>query len=212
MQNKFEKFGSLIFQSILKTPFGTLTKRELEILILKSAIGSSLIEEHPVDVATRLRLTITKSHTYLTDISLRNPIIEDKKALAEILKLIPENEIIADSLHLSIPINNAGLRIWLERKVALIGLNPGESLRKDVFKITPVGLYRILEKSDGVLSPVESIKKLSNDFGNQIWFKEAKKKWHPETTWNEVMTTTSEVSTIISSFSTLIPFLSKIIF
>jgi len=211
MKNKFEIFGINIWENLQKTPFGSLTKRELEILLLKTAIDSGIIENHPVNVAATLRLSLTKSNGYLTDISLRNPIIEDKTALLEILKLIPTNEIITADLHLSIPINNASLRIWLERKIALIGLNPGESLRKDVIKITPAGLYKILDNSEGIISPKEAIVQLSQEFGNEIWFKEAKQNWQPETSWKDILTTTSEIGSIAASFSTLIPFLSKII-
>jgi hypothetical protein len=211
MKNKFEQFGKEIFENVQKFPFGSLSKRELEILVLKAAIDSGLIEEHPVNVAASFRLSITKSNGYLTDISLRNPIIQDKTALLEIIKLLPANEIISTDLHLSIPINNASLRIWLERKVSLIGLNPGESLRRDIFKITPTGLYKILANSEGIISPKDAIDKLSHEFGNQIWFNEAKRNWNPKTTWREILTTTSEISSIASSFTTLIPFLSKII-
>ncbi len=120
----------------------------------------------------------------MTDISLRDPILQDKDALLEIMRLLPQHEIITADLHLSIPINNASLRIWLERKIALIGLNPGESFRKDVIKITPAGLYKILDHSEGILSPKEAIYKLSESFKNDIWFKEAKQNWHPTTSWS----------------------------
>jgi hypothetical protein len=103
--------------------------------------------------------------------------------LPEIIKLLAANEIIPTYLHLSIPINNVSLRIWLERKVSLIGLNPGENFRKYVFKITSNGLYKILANSEGVISPKEAIDKLSHEFGNQIWFKEAEQNWNPNTTW-----------------------------
>ena len=65
------------------------------------------------------------------------------------------------------------MRIWLERKIALIGLNPGESLRKDVIKIILAGLYKILDNSERILSAEQAIVQLSKVFGNEIWFKEA---------------------------------------
>ena len=125
--------------------------------------------------------------------------------------MLPIHEIITADLHLSIPINNVSLRIWLERKIAFIGLNPGESLRKDVIKITPAGLYKILENSERIISPKQAIVHLSKVFGNEIWFKEAKQYWQPETTWKGLLTTASEIGSIAASFKTLIPFLSKII-
>ena len=140
----------------------------MEILLLKAAIDAGLIDNHPVNMAASLRISLTKSNAYLTDISLRNPIIEDKTALLEILKLLPTHEIITSDLHLSIPINNVSLRIWLERKIAFIGLNPGESLRKDVIKITPAGLYKILDNSEGIISPEQAIVHLSKVFGKVV--------------------------------------------
>jgi hypothetical protein len=211
MNHKKQLFGETVWENLQKTPFGSLTKRELEILVLKAAIDAGLIDNHPVNMAASLRISLTKSNAYLTDISLRNPIIEDKTALLEILKLLPTHEIITADLHLSIPINNVSLRIWLERKIALIGLNPGESLRKDVIKITPAGLYKILDNSEGIISPEKAIIQLSKVFGNEIWFKEAKQNWQPETTWKDLLTTASEIGSIAASFKTLLPFLSQII-
>lgn len=69
MKNKYEILGKNIWENVHKTPFGSLTKRELEILLLKAAIDSGLIENHPVNVAATLRLSLTKSNGYLTDIS-----------------------------------------------------------------------------------------------------------------------------------------------
>jgi hypothetical protein len=61
----------------------------LEILLLKSAIDADLIDNHPVNIAANLRISLTKLNAYLTDVSLRNPIVEDRTALLEILKLLP---------------------------------------------------------------------------------------------------------------------------
>ena len=103
------------------------------------------------------------------------------------------------------------MRIWLERKIVLIWLNPGESFRKDVITITPAGLCKILDNSEGIISPEQAIVHLSKVFRDEVWFKEAKENWPPETSWKDLFTTTSEIGTIATSCSTVIPFLSKII-
>jgi len=177
---------------------------------MKSAIDASLIENHPAFIAEQFKLSLTKANGYLTDISLRNPKLEDKVAVIEILKLIPINEILTDNSHFSIPVNNASLRIWLERKMVLIGLNPGESLRKDLIKITPVGLCQILDKSEGIISPEEAIDQLSNDFGDEEWFKEAQKIWKPETNWKDALSTSENVISIANFFSTILPLAVKL--
>jgi antibiotic biosynthesis monooxygenase (ABM) superfamily enzyme len=208
--DKIQNFGKSIWDSIRLVPLGSLSKRELELLIMKSALDASLIENHPAFVAEQFKLSLTKANGYLTDISLRNPIFEDKVAVVEILKLIPINEILTDDSHFSIPVNNASLRIWLERKMVLSGLNPGESLRKDLIKITPAGLCRILDKSEGIISPKEAIDQLSHNFGNEIWFKEAQKVWKPETKWKDALSTSNEIISMANFFSTILPLAAKL--
>jgi len=203
--DKIQNFGKSIWDSIRLVPLGSLSKRELEILIMKSAIDASLIENHPTFIAEQFKLSLTKANGYLTDISLRNPIFEDNVAVVEIFKLIPINEILTDDSHFSIPVNNASLRIWLERKMVLIGLNPGESLRKDLIKITPAGLCRILDKSKGIISPKEAIDRLSDDFQNEKWFEEAQKIWKPETNWKDALSTSNEIISMANFFSTILP-------
>ena len=206
--NIYQNFGESIWESIKLVPLGSLSKRELELLIMKSAIDSSLIENHPAFIAEQFKLSLTKANGYLTDISLRNPILEDKVAVIEILKLISINEILTEDSHISIPVSNTSLRIWIERKMVLNGLNPGESLRKDLIKITPIGLCQILDKSEGIISPKEAIDQLSNDFGDEEWFKEIQKNLIPENKWNGVLKNSLEIGSIVSK---LIPLIDKII-
>jgi hypothetical protein len=205
MKDKYEKYGNILWQSLTSVPFGSLSKRELEILLLHSAISSNLIHDHPVNIASILKLTLSKTNGYLTDISLRNPNLDDKVAILEILTLLPSNEILTEDSHFTIPINNASLRIWLERKIVLVGLNPGESLRKDLIKITPAGLCRILDNSDGILSPKEAINLLAEKFINEIWFLEAKNNWKSETKWRDVLSTSTDIISLATFFSTIIP-------
>lgn len=206
--DKIQNFGKSIWDSIRIVPLGSLTKRELELLIMKSALDADLIENHPAFIAEQFKLSLTKANGYLTDISLRNPILEDKVAIIEIFKLISINEILKDDSYISIPFTNTSLRIWIERKMVLIGLNQGESLRKDLIKITPAGLCRILDKSDGIISPKEAIDQLSNDFGDEQWFKEIQKNLMPENQWNGVLKNSLEIGSIVSK---LIPLIDKII-
>ena len=67
MKNKYEKFGNILWQSLTSVPFGSISKRELEILLLQSAISSNLIHDYPVNISSILKLTLSKTNGYLTD-------------------------------------------------------------------------------------------------------------------------------------------------
>ena len=49
--DKIQNFGKSIWDSIRLVPLGSLSKRELELLIMKSAIDADLIENHPEFIA-----------------------------------------------------------------------------------------------------------------------------------------------------------------
>ncbi len=55
----------------------------------------------------------------------------------------------------------ADLRIWLERRLAADGLHPGETLRRDLVKLTPVSLLRLLDNTNTARKPAIVLKKLS---------------------------------------------------
>ncbi len=209
--NEQNLFGKNVWKEISKQPLGSLPKRELELIILKAALDSKLISNHPAGIAASFKLSILKANNYLTEIGLRNHFLSDKDALAELILIMTQNEIITKDSHLSVPIANVNLRIWIERKIALINLNPGETTRKDIIKLTPLGLLRILDNSSGICTPYEAIDKLKFFYEHEPWFKEAKARWSPRMTWTDSFAKLSELTTIASEFTSLIEFLKIIL-
>jgi len=59
---------------------------------------------------------------------------------------------------LSIPIQRADLRIWLERKLAADGLYPGETFRRELVKLTPLSLLRLLDGTPKAHKPEAVLK------------------------------------------------------
>jgi len=144
-----QHFGELLWELITSRPFGSPSKRDLELTILQAAAVAGLIDEtQPADVSATLRLSsIAKTHGYLADLSQRRPALQDLEALRLLADVLKQVEVLPNDKHLSIPLQRADLRIWLERKLVADGLHPGESLRRDLAKITPLSLLCLLDNT-----------------------------------------------------------------
>jgi len=66
MSVKHQKFGQFLDRQFTQVPFGSLGKRELELVLLKGMMDAELCERDPVAVAHRFGLTLSKAHAYLT--------------------------------------------------------------------------------------------------------------------------------------------------
>jgi len=53
--DKIQNFGKSIWHSIRIVSLGSLSKRDLELLIMKSALDADLIENHPAFIAENLK-------------------------------------------------------------------------------------------------------------------------------------------------------------
>lgn len=183
-----ERFGQFVWDVLSKHPIGSLSKRELELALLDAAIKSALIEETPWAVARQFSVTISKAHGYLTDLALRSRVLEDFEGLAKLGNAILSSEVSPDGRYLAIPIHNAGLRIWLERKLSMQQLQQGESLRRELVKLTPNALLQIMDSSaNGMLQPFDAIKKLSENYGNETWYKASKQHWKKDAPWAKIL-------------------------
>lgn len=177
-------FAEQFWQFINNRPLGTLTKRELELNIVEASINASIIQANPHAVARLFHVSIAKAHSYLNDIALRQEEMNNQEALVCLKALLNTVEIKTELNFLVIPINNARLRIWLEREMAFLSLNTGESIRRDLIKISPFSLLKLLKGSRQIISPYEALKKLKSDYKNDKWYKEALLYWKKETTWD----------------------------
>ena len=169
-----QQFGLNCYQILFDLPLGSLSKRELELKLLQAAIEAGLAAPNPVDFASKFRLSLTKANSYLTDLALRKPSLNDQDGVAALMQVLPLCEVVADVKHLSIPINDAALRIWLERKLATDYRHSGETIRRDLIKITPQSLLHLLDNSVGVGSPSDALARLNSLLSDAKWIHTAK--------------------------------------
>ena len=177
-------------------PLNCRTKRELELLLIRAAIDAGLVVASPARIAQSFSLGLAKAHGYLTDIALRSPALNDVEALKRLGSELCQAEVTSDSNHLTIPLNDAALRIWLERKMSHLDLNAGESIRRDLVKLTPSGLAKILGASDGILTPFKALHRLPEGVKQTTWAKEAIKKWDSSMKWPDALSALGNTATV----------------
>jgi hypothetical protein len=201
-----QQFGELLWPLIISSPFGTPTKRELELSILQAAADAGLIDEtQPAEVSAVLRLSsITKAHSYLADLSQRREPLSDLEALKLLADVLKQVEVLPNDKHLSIPLQRADLRIWLERKLAADGLHPGESLRRDIAKLTPISLLRLLDGTAKLQKPAAALKQLNRDLNQPAWVAIAQQEWTAKTSWADTVKTLGTVVSIANALPKLI--------
>ena len=155
-------------------PMGSLTKREIEMTFLRGAIESGLLKPHPEVLAIELSMSMTRAHGFLNDLALRQPQLPDLDAVKQLVVLLKNSEVVRSDSHLLIPLHDVALRIWLERKMTILRLNSGETMRRDIVKLTPAGLVKLIGSTEGILAPYEALNKLPKDLSSADWVKEAK--------------------------------------
>ena len=199
-------FGQTLWQELVSRPFGTPNKRELEVMILQAAADARLIDEtKPAATATLLSLSLARTHSYLSDLAQRRPALQDKDALILLGQQLARVEVLPTDKHLSIPLQRADLRIWLERRLAADGLHPGETLRRDVVKLTPVSLLRLLDNTNTARKPAVVLKKLSQLLEQPEWIDKAKQEWTTTTNWIDTLNTFNTIASLSEAFAKLLP-------
>ena len=186
-KNSCANFGGAVWEKLRAQPLGSLTKRELELALLRAAADADLLELRAESLAATCHIPITRAHGYLTDLALREAPLPDREAVKVLVGLLKDSDVVRDDAYFSIPLQDAALRIWLERKMALLRLNSGDTLRRDHVKLTSNGLAKILGASDGIISPYDAIKKLPAELSDAEWVKDAKKSWKNGMGWGEAM-------------------------
>ena len=180
-------FGEKFWSKLIVQPLGSLTKRELELIPLRAAVDSGLLNARAERVAETFNIPITRAHGYLTDLALRQAAMTDLDGVVALVRLLKDTEVVRDDSHISIPLHDAALRIWLERKMTRLRLNSGATLRRDHVKLTPVGLARIIGAVDGLVSPFDALKRLPPELQDADWVKTAKKSWKKGMGWKEAL-------------------------
>ena len=118
MMTKSDRFGQLVWQQLQQRPFGSITKRELELNLLQAAVEAGLLQAKPTELATMGRISLTRAHSYLNDLALRQPPLDDREAMQQLIGLLKNAEVVQSQRYFSLPLHDAALRIWLERKCA----------------------------------------------------------------------------------------------
>lgn len=195
-KNSYANFGEAIWEKLRAQPLGSLTKRELELTLLRAAADAHLLELRAENLAATCHIPISRAHEYLTDLALRDESLSDIDAVKALVGLLKDSEVIRDDTHFSIPLHDAALRVWLERKMALLRLNSGDTLRRDHVKLTPNGLAKTLGASEGIISPYDAIKKLPAELSDAEWVKDARKSWKKGMGWSEAMAFVSNSATV----------------
>lgn len=204
MSEQAAQFGADCRELLQSRPFGSLSKRELELGLLQAAIDAGLLRADTAALAASLQLSLTKANGYLNDLALRRPPLTDAEAVTALVKLLPICEVVPNDRYLSLPLHDASLRIWLERKLAANQLHPGESLRRDVVKLTPSGLLRLLDHAEAVTSPAQALDALDKALDGPPWLEDARAKWSPTTSWRDTLSTFESTLGIVQALPLLL--------
>ena len=151
-------FQSDFLTTWLKQPLGSLSKRELELLLLRLSIQHGLLPSTPAQLARRCNVTMSKAHSYLTDVALRQDPLQNHESLGRLAALVKCSEITADGKMLQMSVQDAALRLWLESTLADSGLLQGESLRRDIIKLSPKALAFLLTTDTTIPTPKQALK------------------------------------------------------
>jgi hypothetical protein len=195
-----EAFGEQVWTALCERPLGSLTKRGLELLLLRSAIATDLLHPFAWQVAQKFRLSLPRAHGYLTDLVLRLPELDDVEGVTRLMTALRRSEVTPYGNHLALPLYDASLRIWIERKLSTLSLHPGESIRRELVRMTAVALCRILDASDGLQKPYAALDTFPKQFKKEPWSISAKEQWEPTTPWGDALKNVG-----ISSLGTVIP-------
>jgi len=93
-RGSWEDFGKAVWMSLLAQPLGSLTKRELELRLLRAAVDSGVIDPHPRSVAESCKFPISRAHGYLTDLALRRPPMSDIDAVKALTQAVKGSEVL----------------------------------------------------------------------------------------------------------------------
>ena len=168
---------SKLEEKLFDKPFGSLTKRELEITLLEFLMDHGE-EMSPEELAAKARLTMTKANSYLVDIALRKSpdTFNDEAMQVALLTVAKESEVKPQDGWLLFPVKNAALRIWLERKLSRLSRIRGQQLSSATLSVTN-DTFLILLGLDALIGKTmteDQEEALDADFKGQKWWKQAK--------------------------------------
>lgn len=183
----------------LAQPLGSLNKRELELLLLGVLIEDGYLPSQAAPLARKARITLTKAHGYLTDLALRQPVMADQVALNKLVGLLKTAEVVQDGEALQFTVQDAVLRLWIENGLAQAHLLQGESLRRDVIKLSGRALAVLLSGHPSLPKPAQAVKQLKQSFGDADWFDAFAKQAKPGVAWDKVLGVTANAASVVKA-------------
>ena len=164
---------------------------------MEAAISSSVVKEDCSDIAHKLQTDVGTAERLLTKLALRRVPLSDSEALRLLLSLLPECEVVTQGKHLSIPLNQPALKIWLDRQLSAGRRHPGEFVRFGIVKVTPKTLLGLLDDMEVVPSPRKALERIETRLGGPDWVREAKREWRNETTWRATIDTFGSLTNLL---------------
>lgn len=171
------QFDAHVLTTLSDRPFGSLTRRELGLIMVRAAMDSSFVRAVPVQITKASQFGLTKSKGYLTGLALRPPTQNDDNGASLLEVTHGQTEVRREDNHLVVLLNDARLRTWLERKLSAYQLQQGESLCRKLMKLTPTALCKVIDSAQGLGKPYLVLKALSKRFGKELWCIAAMEQW-----------------------------------
>jgi len=168
-------FEQKLIDTWLAQPLGALSKRELELMLLRLAIQNGLLPAQPAKLARRCLITLTKAHGYLADFALRDTPLVDTDAHFKLKDVIKNAEITLDGKSLKLSIQDASLRLWVEMMLAERNLLQGETLRRDVMILSPRALVSLLASNPSFPSSLKEALNELKKYSSKDWYLELEK-------------------------------------
>ena len=143
-----EKFAGEFLGRFLKHGFGTMPKREMEILIFKHLYRSSKFFEKKdnYDISNELQISEARVKTLKTDLHLKFPDIESKEALKEIARRLfdtYETKTVKNEKEFQFVLEDPVLKRELENAAKKHGYFTDGSFNSEIIKIAPTPFIRI---------------------------------------------------------------------
>jgi len=117
---------------------------------------------------------------------LRDEHYSDAEALRQLLAAFRTTEASVQGEHISIPIRDPRLFLWLERKGSEQGLHPGETVNRTLFKVTVTGLFRLMDDADGFLAPASALQQIGDRHSGEDWYRALQAQLDIPSSWQAV--------------------------
>lgn len=182
---------------IVEHPFGTQTKRELELMLLEFLISESESPKDPAGLARAIRCTLTKAHSYLTDLALRQPPLDVIYAVNQLKQVLNRAEVSRDGMFIEFSVQDAELRLWIEQSLAMYDLLQGQTFRRDLIKLSAKAVVSLVFTNSDTKLENSYLPQLKEIFGEADWFKEFEKSSKKGVPWSSLLGGMSSAVTIL---------------